>query len=69
MRRFSGRGQGYVGNMTHPTDEPIDPDVVDGESLANTDVQGQLETEPEEQRNREQAPDPQDVPGGGNDPA
>lgn len=54
--------------MTHPTDEPIDPHVVDEESLANTDVHGQIDREPEEQRNREQAPDPEDVPGGGNDP-
>jgi hypothetical protein len=54
--------------MTHPTDEPIDPDVVDEESLANTDVRGQIDRDPEEQRNREQAPDPDDVPGGDNDP-
>lgn len=49
--------------MTHITPEPpIDPAVVERESLTNTDVDGQIDEDPEAQANRESAPDPATLP-------
>lgn len=55
-------GSGYVDGMTQTPDHGIDPELVDEESLDNTDVEGQLEKDPEDQANRENAPDPDDIP-------
>jgi len=47
--------------MTHPHDEQIDPELTEEEDLENTDVRGQLGKDPEEQRNREDAPVSEEV--------
>jgi hypothetical protein len=49
--------------MTQTPDNQIDPALAEAESLDNTDVQGQLKKDPEEQANREFAPDAEDLPG------
>jgi hypothetical protein len=49
--------------MTPRPDNQIDPTLAEAESLDNTDVQGQLKKDPEEQANRESAPDAEDLPG------
>jgi hypothetical protein len=51
--------------MTPRPDNQIDPTLAEAESLDNTDVQGQLKKDPEEQANRESAPDAEDLPGPG----
>ncbi len=50
-------------SMTHaPPDRPVDDRVCEKESLPYTDVQGRLAKDPDTQRNREDAPDPEDLP-------
>ena len=46
----------------HPVEKPVEPDVEREEHLANTDVDKRLDLDPEEQENREDAPDPGDLP-------
>ena len=55
---------GYDGAMTHePSTDPVEPQVEQEESLEQTDVQGQLDEEPDTQENRRDAPDWEDLPG------
>jgi len=54
--------RGYVVTMSRTPPEPVDPEVAETESLANTDVRGRIDKDPEQERNREQAPDPDDLP-------
>ena len=50
--------------MTHePSTDPVEPQVEQEESLEQTDVQGQLDEEPDTQENRRDAPDWEDLPG------
>ncbi len=51
--------------MSHvPEEQPVqEPQIADEEHLAETEVRGRLDATPEEQRNRESAPDPADLPG------
>jgi hypothetical protein len=55
--------RGYVVAMSHTPNDPIDPEVVEAESLDSTDVEGRLGRDPQDQVNREDAPDPAEVPG------
>ena len=53
------RCPGYALRMAHDTPDPrIDPELVDEESLANTDVMGRLDKDPDAQRNREDVAEP-----------
>jgi hypothetical protein len=47
----------------HPAERPVEADVEREEHLANTDVDGRVDLDPDEQANREDAPDPGDLPG------
>jgi hypothetical protein len=46
----------------HPVEKPVGADVEQEEHLANTDVDGRVDLDPDEQTNREDAPDPGDLP-------
>ncbi|MGA9746691.1 MAG: hypothetical protein WBQ50_04470 [Nocardioides sp.] len=50
-----------------PPDPSIDPDLAAEESLDNTDVDSRIDRDPEEEENREDAPDPSDLPPAGDE--